>query len=171
MIQNPLYPTAPRPDTFACGIEFQDFVCQQLAKHHIILQNFASQKYQFTVGENLQGFEIKYDQGCSKFHRLSLEIAEKSHASNTRWADSGIMRKDQSWLYIQGNKDVLFIFAKNHLQRWYEQKRPKVDEKFGTIKTFYLDFHDAARIAAKIIELKQGVLEDGITQSRLRIAL
>lgn len=153
MYKDPIYLTAPRSDTFASGIEFQDFVCHELSKHHIILQNFASKKYQYNVGENLQGYEIKYDERCSDTKRLSIEIAEKSHSENKDWIDSGIQRKDNSWLYIQGNKKIIFIFGKNHLQRWLQQKQPTINEKFGTIKTFYLSFEHAAIIALKIINI------------------
>ena len=82
---DPIYPNAKRPTVFAEGIEFQDFVCKFLAKHHIILQNLASKKYQLAIGENLQGFEIKLDQRCTETGRMSIEIAEKSRADMPSW--------------------------------------------------------------------------------------
>lgn len=152
---DPLYRDAPRQSVFQDGLEFQDFVCESLSKYGIILQNLASRKYQYTVGENLQGFEIKLDQRCTETNRLSIEVAERSrNDSSLTWSDSGIMRKDNSWLYIQGNRKILFIFTKVGLVAWYRMRvRPEdVSEKYGTIKTFYLPMEIARERAAKIIE-------------------
>jgi hypothetical protein len=145
------YPNA-RPRAFEVGIEFQDFVCLELAKDNIILQNLGSKLYQIRVGENLQGFEIKYDARCTDTNRLSIEVAEKSRNDpNLPWTPSGIMRDDNSWLYIQGNHDIIFVFAKNHLRRYHDQRRPEIIEFNGTIKRFFLPFHMAEVMAARII--------------------
>lgn len=154
MLHEPSYPTAPRPTTFKDGIEFQDFVCELLASHHIILQNFASKKYQYEVGENLQGFEIKLDRRCTDTNRLSIEVAEKSNANNADWVNSGICRDDNSWLYIQGNYHVIFIFGKSQLRRYFDQVKPEVAESHGTVKKFYLSFSVARKMALKVIELE-----------------
>lgn len=147
------YPNAPRPDTYEAGMEFQDWVCMRLAKYSIILQNLSSKKYQYSVGENLQGFEIKFDSWCSKSGRLSIEIAEKRRASNRQWVPSGIFREDNSWLYIQGNYDILFVFPKNSLRRYFRQKKPCVKEEHGTVRAFYVPFEAARIIACKTIEV------------------
>ena len=82
----------------------------------------------------------------------SREIAEKTRNDEHReWTPSGIFRSDNSWLYIQGNYHVLFIFSKNHLVRYFNVKNPAVTEKFGTIRTWYLSFADACVMAAKVI--------------------
>lgn len=151
----PSYPHAKSASSYQDGLEFQDFVCCELSMSGIVLQNLSSRKWQFEVGENLQGFEIKMDALCTKTRRLSIEIAEKSRNDETlQWTSSGILRKDNSWLYIQGNYDVLFIFAKNWLQRYYKEAKPEVLEKLGTIKTFYLPFDLAYKCAAKVVEPK-----------------
>lgn len=147
----PYYPNA-RPRAFEVGIEFQDFVCLELAKDNIILQNLGSKLYQIQVGENLQGFEIKYDERCTDTNRLSIEVAEKSRNDpNLNWTPSGIMRGDNSWLYIQGNYDIIFVFAKNWLQRWHDEKAPEIVEFNGTIRRFFLPFRVAEKMAAKVI--------------------
>ena len=152
----PLYPDAKRPTVFAEGIEYQDFVCHQLARHHIILQNLASKKYQFSVGENLQGFEIKLDMRCTETGRMSIEIGEKMRANHNAWIPSGIYRNDNSWLYIQGNFDIIAIFAKNWLRRYFEQRNPppQVNER-QTIRTFYLDMDFVREHAIKVIDPKK----------------
>lgn len=150
---DPIYPDAKSRTSFQDGLEFQDFVCSQLAKHAVVLQNLASKRYQIEVGENLQGFEIKYDDWCTRSGRLSIEIAEKSRNDPLLpWTPSGIFRDDNTWLYIQGNYEILFIFAKRFLLNYFETKRPPIEEKRGTIRTFYISNTVARKHAAKVLE-------------------
>lgn len=152
-MSDPRYPDAKSPTSFQDGLEFQDFVCAELAKRGIVLQNLGSKKYQLDVGENLQGFEIKLDNLCTRTGRLSIEIAEKSRDDPMLdWTDSGIMRKDNSWLYIQGNRSILFIFSKKFLRRWMNIKKPKIEECRGTIRKFYISLKDAKKFAERVIE-------------------
>lgn len=148
------YPDAKSKDSLEDGLRFQDFVCSELARRNIILQNLSSKKYQFTVGENLQGFEIKYDDWCSKSGRISIEVFEKTRNDPIQeWTPSGILRNDNSWLYVQGNYSILFVFAKRFLLNYYTAKgQHGVIEKRGTIKTFYISNDDARRHAALVLE-------------------
>jgi hypothetical protein len=148
---SPAYPNA-RPSAFTVGLEFQDFVCLQLAKDNIILQNLGSKLYQLKIGENLQGFEIKYDERCTDTGRLSIEIAEKSRDDQALpWTPSGILRNDNTWLYIQGNYQVVYIFAKTWLLRYFNERKPEVKEFNGTIRRFFLPFETAKIMAAKVL--------------------
>lgn len=151
MQRDPVYPSAPRTSTFADGIEFQDFVCVLMAERHIILQNLASKKYQYEVGENLQGFEIKLDTRCTETGRLSIEIAEKSNAANDAWVPSGIYRGDNSFVYVQGNYDKVWIFGKNQLQRYHKQKKPTEHESYGTVRKFYIPIAEADVLAIRVL--------------------
>jgi len=139
MTQVAIYPHATVKDSLEKGLAFQDFVCIVLAQRHIVLQNIGSKKFQIEVGENLQGFEIKLDRRCTETGRLSIEVAEKSSRDVLWWTPSGIMREDNSILYIQGNYDSFWVFGKNWLRRWMEEKSPCVDEFNGTIKRFFLE--------------------------------
>lgn len=139
-------------NSFQSGMEFQDFVCTELSNHGIILQNLSSKKYQFTVGENLQGFEIKLDRRFLETNRLSIEIAEKSNRDVPVWTASGIYRVDNTWLYIQGNYERLYIFPKNFLIKLHESKKYTEDESNGTIKKYYLPLEDADKYCAKRID-------------------
>lgn len=140
-------------NSFEVGNEFQDFVCIELAKHGIILQNINSKKYQYETGENLQGFEIKYDSRCSgdrdtePTNRLSIEIAEKTKAENPNYVPSGIYRNDNSWMYIQGNYMMFWVFPKNILKLLHESNRYK-EAELPTIKSFYLPIVDADKYCA-----------------------
>jgi len=138
-----IYPHATVLDPLEKGLAFQDFVCIELAKRHIVLQNIASKRYQFEVGENLQGFEIKLDRRCTDTGRLSIEVAEKTARDVLLWTPSGIRRNDNSIVYIQGNYECFWVFMKNWLVRYFEQKAPPVEEFNGTIKRFFLPVIEA----------------------------
>lgn len=147
------YPDAKSQTSFQDGLEFQDFVCEQLLKKAgLVVQCFCSRKYQFNRGESVQAVEIKLDNLCLETGRLSIEIAEKSKASNLHFVPSGIYRDDGAWLYIQGNYQKLFIFAKNILILLHESGRYE-EHELPTIRKFYLPLDDAERYAAKVIEL------------------
>ena len=97
--------------------EFQDFVCEKLIKMlGVSVTNFGSKKYQFNVGENIQGLEIKYDKKFKETNNLYIEVAEKSHPNNKNYVDSGIYRSDNSWLYVIGDYNIIYIFSKRNLQ-------------------------------------------------------
>lgn len=153
----PEYRSGVRSTLYQEGLEFQDFVCEQCARQRgFVIQNLQSRKYQFNVGENIQGAEIKLDRECTKWHRLSLEVAEKSSADPTRpWVDSGVLRPDNSWFYIQGNYEILFVFSRQWLRNYLQAKRPPLHEKFGTIRTFYLTFDTARKHAIGVLEFNK----------------
>lgn len=138
-----MYPHSPTPNSMEKGLAFQDFVCLKLAERHIVLQNIASKKYQIEVGENLQGFEIKLDNRCTETGRLSIEVEEKSSRYVLWWTASDIMRDDNSIMYIQGNYDCFWVFMKNWLRRYYEEKKPEVEEFNGTVRRFFLPIETA----------------------------
>lgn len=135
-------------DSLNVGNEFEDFVCVEVAKEGLIIQNIHTKKFQYKTGENLQGFEIKYDGRCTgdnrtvPTNRLSIEIAEKTKAENPNWIPSGIYRDDKSWLYIQGNYNNFWVFSKKLLIQLYKSGRYIIDE-MPTIRKFYLPITDA----------------------------
>lgn len=145
-------------DSFEVGNEFQDFVCMELAKQGIILQNINSKKFQYQTGENLQGFEIKFDGTSLKTGRLSIEVAEKKNGANDFWVESGIYRGDNSWLYIQGNYSYFWIFSKNILQELHKSGKFEIAQhpkEMPTINKFYLPFEKADRWCSKKIIIAQ----------------
>lgn len=138
-----VYPHSPVPNSLEKGLAFQDFVCMKLMERNIVLQNIASKKFQMQVGENLQGFEIKLDNRCTDTDRLSIEVAEKSSREVFWWTPSGIMREDNAIVYIQGNYQCFWVFMKNWLLRYYEQRKPEVEEFNGTVRRFFLPVEEA----------------------------
>lgn len=151
---NANYPDADRPTVFQEGLEFQDFVADLLLKEMgIVISNYSSKYYQQTYGENAQGIEIKLDHPILKTGHVSIEVAEKSKAINKSFVPSGIMREDNSWLYIQGNKKIIFIFGKKSLQQLYQAGyMDKVWQPRPTIKTFLLPIAEARKYALKVFE-------------------
>ena len=157
-------------DSLQKGHEFQDFVCMELAKRGIILQNIQSRKYQYAIGENLQGFEIKYDArctGCPKdpkkgkpTGRLSIEIAEKSDAANPEYVKSGIYAKSNSWLYIQGNYNGIWIFSTKHLRMLHERKKEHEIYSLPTIVKYYIPLDYADKICLIRIDFDGSKLPD-----------
>ena len=145
------YPNAPRPDTIEVGNTFEDFVCDKLAEMGIYLRTYKSKNFQFETGENKIGWEIKLDEMHTKYNHLSIEVAERSRDVDTlNWTNSGILRNDNSWLYIQGNSRLFWILFKPSLVRFYRKTDPYVHEKFGTIRTFYLDYSIADKLGKRI---------------------
>ncbi len=53
---------------------------------------------------------------------LYIEIAEKSRPDMPRYTPSGIYRKDNTFLYLVGDKEQAFLFAKEQLKILYENK-------------------------------------------------
>jgi hypothetical protein len=148
MKYDPEYPNCPDRHSFQSGLEFQDFVATMLHdKLGITITNYGSKNFQWLEGENKQGIEIKLD-------RLSIEIAEKTKSNNLLFVPSGIYRHDNTWLYVQGNPHILFIFAKSTLILLHKSGKYKMHEE-PTIKAFYLPFVDCYKYAATTLKLEK----------------
>jgi len=153
------YPDADRSTVFEEGLQFQDFVVDLLMNElGIALSNYSSKYYQQNYGENRQGIEIKLDNRILQTRNVSIEVAEKSRADIKTWTPSGIMRNDNSWLYIQGNYNIVFVFGKAILQKLYKSRYVnEVWEPKDTIRTFRMKIEDAEKYALKIFRLGDGL--------------
>ena len=135
-------------DSFEIGLEFQDFIIRKLLHNYgIVIQPYSSKKYQFEVGESLQGYEIKYDARstgdcthgyCEATNNVAIEVYEKTNGNNDKWVASGILRKDNTIYYVIGNYDMCWIIDKMVLIRLYRQNIYKVVETLSTIKTMLI---------------------------------
>lgn len=134
------------------GLTYQDFVIDELYRHGLPIISYSSKKYQMEVGENKPGFEIKNDQKFHKTGNLYIEIAEKSSPQISTWTASGIFRNDNTWLYIIGDYQRIFVFGKSQLiQASLRSKFLKVWNE--TSRGFLLPVEVAERIySIKIIE-------------------
>lgn len=136
------------------GLEYQDFITDVLIKElGIALSSYGSAKYQYTKGENKQGFEIKFDDKYKTTNNLYIEVAEKSNKLNENFVSSGIFRNDNTWLWITGNYTEVFIFSKKHLKLMFDTKkfRQVVTE---TSKGFLIDKEHAEKYCIKKIILE-----------------
>jgi hypothetical protein len=107
------------------GLEFQDTVTRALYQRGIVVVGYSSRRFQVEEGENLLGAEIKRDDRFRTTGQLYIEIAEKSHPDNREFIPSGIHRKDNSWLFVIGDENTIYIFSTKYLQvleRRYEKK-------------------------------------------------
>lgn len=137
------------------GLHYQDFVVEELYKIGLPIISYSSKEYQNMIGENKAGIEIKNDMNFRKTGNFYIEIAEKSNAENRNFVDSGIYRKDNTWLYLIGDEIEIFIFGKNQLE--YLHKKGKYREvQISTSKGFLLPVIEARNIyAIKIIEIER----------------
>lgn len=136
------------------GLEFQDFVAEVLYRIGLPLFNYNSKKYQIECGENKLGVEIKKDNKFAETGNFWIEIAEKSDPQKRNYFPSGIFRSDNTWLYVIGNEQIIYVFAKTMLQLLSKTNRYRILENgTKTSQGFLLKKEDADKYAAKIIEL------------------
>lgn len=109
-------------DKFEAGLEYQDYVSDELRKAGIFLGAYSSRKYQQERGESASGIEIKHDMRLAETGNLYFEIAEKSSPDIPDWTKSGILREDSTWLYLIGDYEQAFLFSKEQLKRIYYAK-------------------------------------------------
>jgi hypothetical protein len=142
-------------DNLSEAQEFQDYCALQIMeKLHIPLVNMQSKEYQFGIGENLQGFEIKYDKIFKNTGNLWIEIAERI-STNKQYVSSGIFRGDNSWLYCIGDYETIYIFSKKHLQLMANNtKWNAIENKMQTSKGFLLTQKEAEKYSVNKIITK-----------------
>jgi hypothetical protein len=134
------------------GLEFQDVVTDELYKRGIVVVGYASRKKQYSVGENMLGAEIKRDGLFRSTGNLYIETAEKSHPDNTCYISSGIYRKDNSWLYVIGDENTIYIFSTKYLQ----MLEPRYEQKVKTTsKGFVMPIDDAEKYSIRKIVIQE----------------
>lgn len=128
------------------GLQYQDFVVEQLYKCGLPIVSYSSKKYQCTVGENKPGFEIKFDRKFRSTGNFYIETAEKSNPNNKQFIDSGIYRDDNAWLYIIGDYEDIFVFSKRQLKTLYESENLHIKkQQIATSKGYTIPVDYAGR--------------------------
>lgn len=97
------------------GQHYQDFVVEQLYKIGLPIISYSSKEFQSLIGENKAGIEIKLDQNFRKTNNFYIEYEEKSNENNLNFIKSGILRNDNTWLYLIGDYETIYIFSKKQL--------------------------------------------------------
>ena len=138
------------------GLEYQDFIFDLLYKLGLPLISYSSKMYQINKGENKSGIEIKYDKKFSKTGNFWIEFLEKSNVNNEKWIKSGIDRDDNTWLYLMGDYEVIYVFSKRHLKMHKERlkkngSRPMYNN-MNTSVGFLLSKRQADFMAVRIIK-------------------
>ena len=98
------------------GLVFQDVVTAALYRRGIVLVGYASRRFQVKCGENMLGAEIKRDGLFRQTGNLYLETAEKAKPDNPDYVPSGIVRGDNSWLYVIGDEKTIYVFSTKYLR-------------------------------------------------------
>ncbi len=113
---------------------------------------YSSRHYQTTVGEGPAGVAIKHDEMYEQTGNLWIEVAEKARPRAGDYAPSGVFRDDNSWLYIIGNYDIVFVFAKVALQGLARSQRFRIlENKTRTSQGFLLSDDVARRLAVRVL--------------------
>jgi len=119
----------------------------KLHQEGIIIQNFCSKKFQYEVGENIQGIEIKLDRRSLETKRICIEVAEK-RPELTTWMPSGILRNDNTRFYIVGNDSYFYLFSRKLLKQLYHSRKYQLYEhpnQGPTIRNFFLTDNEAEK--------------------------
>lgn len=149
---NPDY-QAYRANKIESGQLYQDFVvdcCWNLLGLAVV--QYTSRVYQQLVGESKTGVEIKHDENYAKSTNLYIEIAEKAQPRAGAFAPSGIYRSDNTWLYVIGDYNTIFIFPKTLLRALHKANRYReLTIRTGTSQGYLLPHADAVKYAAQIL--------------------
>jgi len=135
------------------GEEYQDFVvdcCWDLLGLAVV--QYASALYQKTVGESRTGVEIKHDMKFGVTGNLWIELAEKAVPRPGPYAKSGIQRHDNSWLFIIGDYDTVFVFPITLLRLLASSGRYRhIENGSKTSVGFLLPVNDALKYASAVL--------------------
>jgi hypothetical protein len=142
-----------RANKIETGLLFQDFVIDLLFQTiGLVVVQYASRLYQVHVGESRTGVEIKHDEWYASTNNLWIEVAEKARPRAGEMVPSGICRDDNSWLYVIGDYDTVFIFGKTTLLLLKDSGRYKIREnRTQTSRGFLLDDNLAQKLALYVL--------------------
>ena len=97
------------------GLQYQDWITQlMLRRRGLAILQCSSKAYQLALGESFTGIEVKYDSIVSSSNKLWIELYERS-SDDRAWVPSGILRRDNTWGWIQGDYRQVYFFAKKDL--------------------------------------------------------
>lgn len=113
-------------DMLEVGWRYQDFISRRLYEFGLVCIPHQSRDYQLKYGESMNGIEIKFDRQLKDTGNIYIEIESKSTYYSNKWCPSGAYSQDNSYLYVIGNYEVAYLFAKNQLRDLYERKKDKI---------------------------------------------
>jgi hypothetical protein len=104
----------------------EEFIWRKL---RINLEPYITKEEQRDIGENPQGFEIKFQKPYAKTGNLYIEVKERT-SKKMDYVDSGIYREDNAWLWVTGDRETIFILSKKQLKNIHRINDPKWGLKF-----------------------------------------
>jgi hypothetical protein len=134
------------------GLEFQDIVTRALYQRGIVIVGYASRRFQNEEGENMLGAEIKYDKQFRSTGNLYIETAEKAHPDRPCYTRSGIHREDNSWLFVIGDAQTVYIFSTKYLRKLEVARGYRTIEK-PTSRGFLLPMAEAEKYCIRRVDL------------------
>ena len=138
------------------GALYQDFITDLFASAvGIPISVYGSKQYQYAVGESRQGVEIKHDKKYALTGNLWIELGEKAAPRPGDYAESGINRSDNTWLYVIGDYDIVFVFPKNVL-RLVATRYKRRENNTATSVGYLLPDVDARKYAALVLTPNKG---------------
>lgn len=135
------------------GVLFQDFVVEQAFRGMgLVIQQYASRTYQCGVGESLTGVEIKYDQAFRRTKNFWIEVSEKANQRTGEFVESGVKRKDNTWLWAMGDYETIFFLSKTFLANLADHPKYEIVENNAkTGQGYLLPVVNAEKYALKIL--------------------
>jgi len=117
---------------------------------------YESRDGQYHIGETRERVEIKNDNLIDKYQRLCIETHEKSNENNAAYVESGILRIDNTVLYLIGDYKRWWLFSKEHLQ-WLLRKDPPFlfHYKTRTSIGYCLPVRNANRVCLDYVEFNE----------------
>jgi hypothetical protein len=103
-------------DKLAEGQKFEEYIKKVFFERFTIYLDFTGKENQIKIGETLQGIEVKFDNKYKETGNVYIEVAEKTNPDNPEYVKSGIYREDNTWLYVIGDYQTLYMFSKKHLK-------------------------------------------------------
>lgn len=134
------------------GLVFQDVVTRELYLRGVVVVGYSSRHYQNKCGENMLGAEIKRDDNFRQTGNLYIEVAEKSNPDIKHYTPSGIMRDDNSWLFVIGDESTVWIFPTNYLRMLVEPRGYRYYTG-PTSKGYLMPLPDADKYAIRKLEM------------------
>lgn len=155
-------------DQLEIGWRYQDFISRRLYEIGLVCIPHQSRDYQLKYGESFNGIEIKFDRQLKDTGNIYIEIESKSSYYKDKWCPSGAFSEDNSYLYVIGNYEVAYLFAKNQLRDLFNRKKDKIKVvETQNSKGFLLhaDFLENSPLVIKKLVFKGKKNETSITNN------
>ncbi len=114
------------------GLQFQDFIIDELYKKGICLMVYGSKSRQRN-SESLNGIEIKFDRKFRQTGNFFIECFSYSYqhflkTSEVIFHESGILKADNTWLFVIGDFKGFYVIPKKTLVKYYKKFSDRLRE-------------------------------------------